>query len=282
MGFFRSESMNLSTSGNRSFFILIYLMGVSVLGLSAAPRSHAAPQQRDKSSSSAPTKSKDYVKKTFQAKDGTTIDYWVMSPSHIEEGRKYPLVLALHGRGGNTTAATQLGLRERREEFPCYVIAPTSTKDGHWARPEGQNPRRKKQQNTKAMLPAALEAIDSFVSGNPVDTDRIYVTGQSMGGAGTFGAMALRPGFFAAAIPVAGGWSPTDANKMKDIAIWVFHGDDDKVVPTDYSRQMVEAIKQAGGSPKYTEYKGVGHDSWSQTYASDETWDWLFQQSLAK
>ncbi len=99
-----------------------------------------------------------------------------------------------------------------------------------------------------------------------------------MGGAGTFGAMSLRPDIFAAAIPVAGGWDPKDAGKMNNIAIWVFHGDKDKVVPTDYSRTMVEAIKKAGGSPKYTEYEGVGHNSWSKAYASPETWEWLFQQ----
>ena len=62
------------------------------------------------------------------------------------------------------------------------------------------------------------------------------------------------------------------------IAIWIFHGDKDKTVPTDYSRAMVDAIKIAGGSPKYTEYEGVGHNSWSKAYASLETWKWLFKQ----
>ena len=158
-------------------------------------------------------------------------------------------------------------------------MAPASTADGHWARPAtGFGKTRRKGKNTKAMLPAALEAMDSFIEKHTIDSERVYETGQSMGGAGTFGAMFVRPNIYAAAIPVCGGWEPKDADKMKDIAIWIFHGDKDKVVPTDYSRNMVEAIKKAGGSPKYTEYEGVGHNSWSQTYASPETWEWLFQQ----
>ena len=132
------------------------------------------------------------------------------------------------------------------------------------------------------MLPSALEAMAAFIEKHPIDPDRVYVTGQSMGGAGTFGAMFLRPDAFAAAIPVAGRWDPKDAGKMKNIAIGVFHGDQDKVVPTDYSRAMVDAIRKAGGSPKYTEYEGVGHNSWSETYASPETWKWLFQQERTR
>jgi predicted peptidase len=144
---------------------------------------------------------------------------------------------------------------------------------GNWALPRGFDKKER-----RAMLPAALEAMDELVEKHPIDLDRIYVTGQSMGGAGTFGAISSRPDTFAAAIPVAGGWDPKDADKIKHIAIWAFHGDKDKTVPTDYSRVMVEAIRNAGGSPKYTEYEGVRHNSWSKAYASPETWNWLFMQ----
>ncbi len=242
----------------------------------------AEPQQDRKSKSTPPTRNEHYVRHTFKAKDGTAIDYWMMSPAKIEEGRLYPLVLALHGRGGSTVAATELGSNALRERFPCFVMAPASTAAGHWARPTGFGKTRKNGRNTKAMLPAALEAMDAFIEEHPIDPDRIYVTGQSMGGAGTFGAMILSPNIFAAAIPVCGRWDPKDAGKLKNIAIWVFHGDEDKVVSTDYSRNMVAAIRKAGGSPKYTEYEGVAHNSWSQTYASRETWKWLFQQERSR
>ncbi len=232
--------------------------------------------------SKAPTKNKHYVRHRYKSKDSVAIDYWVMSPPKLEEGRKYPLVLALHGRGGNTTAATELGSDALRKKYPCFVMAPASTADGHWARPASFGKRRKKSKSTKAMLPAALEAMEALIKKHPIDANRVYVTGQSMGGVGTFGAMVHRPRAFAAAIPVCGGWNPKDSAKMKDIAIWVFHGDKDQVVPTEYSRKMVEAIKKSGGSPKYTEYKGVAHNSWSQTYASPETWMWLFEQSRGR
>ncbi len=238
----------------------------------------SSPSYAQRAKAKVPTGNKHYVKHTFKAKDGTVINYWFMSPAKIHEGRKYPLVLALHGRGGSTMAATELGSDTLRNTFPCFVIAPASTAGGHWALPPGFGKNTKKMKNTKAMLPAALQAMDVLIKKHPIDSDRVYVTGQSMGGAGTFGAMSLRPDAFAAAIPIAGGWDPKDANKMKHIPIWVFHGDKDKTVPTDYSRTMVAAIKKAGGSPKYTEYEGVGHNSRSKAYAAPETWNWLFKQ----
>jgi predicted peptidase len=247
---------------------IAFLTTVLTIASLTASQSYA---QRTKANS--PTSNEHYAKHTFTAKDGTAIDYWLMSPAKIDEGGKYPLVLALHGRGGNTTAATELGSDARRKQFPCFVMAPASTATGNWAMPPGFG-----KKNSKAMLPAALEAMDAILRNHPIDPDRVYVTGQSMGGAGTFGAIALRPDTVAAAIPIAGGWDPNDANKIKHIPIWVFHGDKDKVVPTDYSRTMVDAIKKAGGAPKYTEYEGVAHNSWSKAYASPETWNWLFVQ----
>lgn len=215
----------------------------------------------------------------FTAKDGTLINYKIQAPKTIEKGHNYPLVLALHGRGGSTAAAPKLSSDELRTKFPCYVMVPASTKEGNWV----QSPRRtKKKQTTKAMLPAALEALDTLIKKYPIDTQRIYVTGQSMGGVGTFGAISLRPNFFAAAIPVAGGWDPSEAAKLKHIPIWVFHGDNDKVVPTKYSQDMVAALKKAGGNPKYTEFKEVGHNSWNRTYDAPETWEWLFRQRKNK
>ena len=213
--------------------------------------------------------------KKFTAKDGTSIEYKILSPQKIESGNKYPLVLALHGRGGNTAAAPKLGSDELRTKFPCFVMVPESTKAGNWAKPAK---RSKEKQTTKAMLPAALEALDALIKKHPIDTQRIYVTGQSMGGAGTFGALSLRPNLFAAAVPIAGGWDPSEADRLKHVPIWVFHGDNDNVVPTKYSQEMVAALKKAGGDPKYTEFKGVGHNSWDRTYDSLATWQWLFKQ----
>jgi predicted peptidase len=88
----------------------------------------------------------------------------------------------------------------------------------------------------------------------------------------------MSPQIFAAAIPVCGGWDPADAEKMKDVPLWVFHGEADGTVQAERSRSMIDAIKQAGGSPKYTEYPGMGHNSWLKAYAAASTWEWLFAQ----
>ncbi|MEQ8789541.1 MAG: prolyl oligopeptidase family serine peptidase [Pirellulaceae bacterium] len=223
-----------------------------------------------------PTRSPRYEKHVFTSKDGAKLNYWLMSPK-VEEGKTYPLVLALHGRGGNTEAAAVLASDEMREMYPCYVLAPAVSRSQVWAVPASFGKLR-----GKAMLPAALEALESVKEKYPIDADRVYVTGQSMGGFGSFGAIAASPETFAAAIPICGGWAPADAEKMKHVALWVFHGDADGTVPIENSRKMIAAVKEAGGSPKFTEYPGVGHNSWSKTYASPETWTWLFAQKRQK
>ena len=226
----------------------------------------------------APTSNPNFEKGDYRSKEGVEIVFWSMEPTQVERGKKYPLVLALHGRGGRTTAATELGSDKFRDGFPCFVFAPVSTRKGHWIRPSELSEQGAKARGTAPMLPLALEALDEFIAAHPVDRDRIYVTGQSMGGAGTFGALALRPDFFAGAIPVCGGWEIKDAEKFKSVPIWVFHGDQDKVVPVTDSREIVKAISAEGGTPKYTEFPGVGHDSWSKAYSDPQSWDWLFRQ----
>jgi predicted peptidase len=111
-----------------------------------------------------------------------------------------------------------------------------------------------------------------------IDPKRIYITGLSMGGYGTWDAIYRRPNLFAAAAPICGGGDPTTVSAYSTLPIWCFHGDQDEAVPVEYSRKMIESLKEVGAEPKYTEYAGVGHDSWTQTYAADEFFEWLFAQ----
>jgi predicted peptidase len=101
-----------------------------------------------------------------------------------------------------------------------------------------------------------------------------------MGGVGTWGLIANHPTKFAAAVPICGIWSPTGATKMNGVAIWAFHGAEDKTVPVSGSRDMIAALKDAKvkPEPRYTEFPGVGHGSWEPAYSKAELWDWLFQQ----
>ena len=239
--------------------------------LFVALQSHASAQVTQ---STAPVSNPHFTKHTYKTDDGDTIDYWLMTPVKIEVGRKYPLLLSLHGRGGTTAAASMLAKENNRKKYPCFIMAPrVDSSVGYWGRPKGlELPDR------KPMLTSALKAMDAIMKRLPIDTKRIYVTGQSMGGAGTFCAILSRPEAFAAAIPIAAGWAPEDAPKMKHIPLWIFIGDADKKVRVDYARKITQAIKYAGGAPKYTEYPGIPHNSWTKAYADPATFEWLFKQ----
>ena len=111
-----------------------------------------------------------------------------------------------------------------------------------------------------------------------IDPQRIYLTGLSMGGYGTWDLLARKPDLFAAGVPVCGGGDESTAEKFAKVPVWVFHGDKDTAVPVGRSRTMVEALKKAGGHPKYTEYAGVGHNPWDKAYADPKLMNWLFKQ----
>ena len=124
-----------------------------------------------------------------------------------------------------------------------------------------------------------MELVRQLQKDYRIDSDRLYVTGLSMGGFGTFELTTRYPDVFAAAAPICGGGDPTKAKTLSALPVWVFHGDADRVVPVGFSRSMVKAIETAGGKPKYTEYPGVGHDCWTATYADPAFHDWLFAQT---
>lgn len=203
----------------------------------------------------------------FQCQNGSALKYRLMAPESVEDGRKYPLVLCLHGRGGNTDAPQALMKAEMRKKYPCYILAPkVDSAEYSWS------------STRKTAIPYVLELLDALLPKHAIDADRIYVTGQSMGGAGTFAAIATRPDFFAAAAPICGTANQSDVAKFKHVPIWIFHGDADPTVPVASSRTMVKALKSAGGEPKYTEYPGVKHNSWDRAYAEAELWSWMFGQ----
>jgi len=127
-----------------------------------------------------------------------------------------------------------------------------------------------------------LDLIEALCNEYRIDKARIYLTGVSMGGYGTWDLISRRPELFAAAIPVCGGGDPAQAEKLAKLPIGAFHGDADPLVPVERPRDMIAAIKKAGGEPTYTEYKGVGHDAWTPTYRDNKVLDWLFEQKKGK
>ncbi|MCX7015912.1 MAG: prolyl oligopeptidase family serine peptidase [Candidatus Sumerlaeota bacterium] len=244
------------------------------------PASKGAARAKSKAGprAAATTNNPNFQKRSFTGKDGETLEYWLMTPKDYDPKEKYPLLLALHGSGGTTQAPSALGTDEMREKHRWFVMAPKAPEGWSWASARLFSERIRE---LKPRLPLVFEAMDALEKEFSIDPRRLYVTGQSMGGVGTYGALAAHPDWFAAAAPVCGAWDVEDAPKFAGAPIWIFHGGADPTVPVDFSRNMVEALKKAGASPRYTEFPGVGHNSWLNAYAMPELWDWMEAQRLA-
>ena len=124
--------------------------------------------------------------------------------------------------------------------------------------------------------------LDEVVESNDIDEDRIYITGLSMGGFGTWDLAAYSPERFAAIAPVCGGGNTLDGKLLINLPTWVFHGAEDKVVPASFSESMAAAIRKAGGRPKVTIYPHAGHDSWTETYENPALYAWFLKQQRRK
>ncbi|MCU0782029.1 MAG: prolyl oligopeptidase family serine peptidase [Akkermansiaceae bacterium] len=211
------------------------------------------------------------------------LPYRWSAPAKMEPDATYPLVLFLHGageRGSDNTAQLKHGVRAilkaaEKLNQPCFLIAPQCPPDRWWT-PRG--PRANDQHHNQAPLDAVIALVTDTLKRHPVDPARVYVTGLSMGGYGTWHLLASQPDLFAAAIPICGGGDPGKAVSFKAVPIWAFHGEADPVVPVKTTREMIAALEQAGGKPKATYYPGVAHDSWTATYDNTEVLKWLFAQ----
>jgi predicted peptidase len=212
------------------------------------------------------------VEKLFEKQITVTAKYhYLLSlPAGYETSdRRWPLMLFLHGSGESGESLAKVKaygppklIAQNERAFPCIVVSPQSPGRG-W------NPD----------YLAAL--LDDVCATYRVDPERIYLTGLSMGGYGTWMLAAAQPDRFAAIVPICGGGNPADAGKLKGLPIWVFHGADDKTVKLENSEKMVDALKAVGSDVKFTIYPGVGHDSWTETYANPELYNWLFAQKRA-
>ncbi len=227
-------------------------------------------------------------KRVYKNAQGDALPYRLFVPKDYDAKKKYPLILFLHGageRGDNNEAqlihaqALRFVSDETAAREPCFLVAPQCPTDESWADIPGfskKRPESAKKSSTPMQLTLAL--LDSLEKEFSIDSDRRYVTGLSMGGFGSFGLCLNRPSYFAAAVPICGGTDVSKAKEMASVAFWVFHGGADPVVKPELSRMAVEALKEAGATVKYTEYPGVGHDSWSRAYNEPELVDWLFAQ----
>jgi predicted peptidase len=244
----------MGTLMNRRAFLILAACAASLTSLSAR-------------AADTPT---GFLNRVIEA-DGKSIPYVVYVPKDFSPEKKWPVILFLHGsgeRGTDGLKQSQVGigtaLRLYPERYPAVVVMPQCAPNAGW---RGD------------MNGLALTALDKTIEEVNGDRSRQYLTGLSMGGFGSWSIATADPTRFAAVVPICGGGEPGKASALKDLPIWVFHGDADQSVPVQRSRDMVEAIKAAGGTlVKYTELPGVPHNSWDAAYSDKAMAEWLFAQ----
>lgn len=233
-----------------------------------------------------------YQKKVFQASNGLELPYRILLPQEYDPHKKYPVVLFLHGageRGNDNEKQLVHGAKlfltpENRKNFPAIVIAPQCPAENYWGSvivDRTTSPFTLSFDYSRpatTALSAAIELVKKIITEEGVDKKRVYITGLSMGGMGTFEAVYRYPKLFAAAAPVCGGGDAERYTRQAaKIPFWIFHGDADAVVSVKESRTMVEKLKKLNAVVKYTEYGGVNHNSWDNAFAEPDFMKWLFE-----
>jgi len=209
----------------------------------------------------------------YEAPGGIVLPYRIYVPGNPEDGERYPVVLFLQGGGhrgtDNRRQMTAFGVAhvllspKNRAKYPCIVVAPQMPLEGNWHDDE--------------LRPVLMGMLEQVAADYPADPARVYVTGLSLGGAGAWAMLVAYPDYFAAGVPICGWWDPEDAPLLRDIPVWVFHGEKDH---PENARAMVEALEDAGARHvKYTEYPGEGHWSWGRAYYEPALFPWMFAQA---
>lgn len=227
-----------------------------------------------------------FESKTFSSENGGSLLYRIHSPEGLKNGQTGPLVFFFHGageRGSDNENQLKHGALEilayaESNDIPVTIVAPQCPKDKQWVDTPWGDLSHKMSKVPSASMRMAMELLDEVIKTQPVDKKRIYVTGLSMGGFGTWDIIQRQSKLFAAAMPVCGGGDPAFAKKLKKLPIWVFHGDSDSVVKTQRSRDMVAALRKKRAHPLYTEYKNTKHNAWTPTYSDETVLKWLFEQ----
>ena len=224
-------------------------------------RQNLGPGIRDKSLIAA------YEPHTFEG-----MPYRLMPPLDVAPGKRYPLIVSLHGSGGTgddnlSSLRVWNGVMARpawREQYPAYVLAPQHGPGAIWG-PKPFNMPEVEALYVQNGLEPVVRLLHDMLERLPIDAERIYVLGSSGGGRGTWKLLEMRPKMFAAAIPVCANFD-IDPKELAHIPLWLFHGDADQLVPVEQSRKAFEAMSAAGADIRYTELRGVRHNSWIQAF----------------
>jgi len=247
--------------------------GLSFLGLSSSAQIQSQVPAVD-----------GFLARSCYSPTGETMQYRLYVPPGYHPEKIYPLVLWLHnalGRGDDNLAQISgtnvLGTHiwttpENQAKFSAFVLAPQVSETKAWARPHAQAP--------PISIRLALEILDRVEKEYSIDRDRVYVAGQSMGGEGVWATLAAAPGRFAAGVALCGFGFDDMIPRVAKTPVWIFQGDADEIVPVERARLWVAALRNAGGSPKYTEIPGWGHNVWEKAFTDPGVVAWLMSQRL--
>ena len=226
-----------------------------------------------------------FSREKYDNGQGDTLNYRLLTPDY-DTLRKYPLVIFLHGsgeRGSDNEAQLKWGVLnfasdQNMKLHPAIVVAPQCPPDTSWSNFSGWDQGMTLLPEPAKPMELLMGLIQQTTRNFPVDTNRIYITGLSMGGFGAFDAIERYPQLFAAAVPVCGGGDVSKAPSIAQIPIWIFSGAEDAAVDPALSLEMTEALRKAGAHPGFTQYPEVGHFSWIAAYSDPMMMEWLFRQ----
>ena len=225
-------------------------------------------------------------KKDVYINGNDSLPYRLLYPLNYNKKKQYPIVVFLAGDGerGSDNEKQLYAIPQAlidkagRQKYSCFILAPQCPQKRLWV--HFPNFPESLRATAVPTFPAkwTFELLDQLTKQLPIDLNRIYITGYSGGGEGTFDFLTRRPDFFAAAIPVCSVSDTAKANTIHSIPIWAFHGDKDEINDVKYSRLIIEALKKSGGQPKYIEFAGMGHNIVNEAYTETGLFDWLFLQ----
>jgi len=224
---------------------------------------------------------KRFEARVFTNAPGKILRYRLFKPTAYDPQTNYPLVLFLHGaaglgednarqfNGGNEVPPLALTADDAQARFPSFVLAPQCPRGSSWSG-FGREPAE--------MITSTMAALQALEREFRIDASRIYIVGVSMGGHGVWDTVAKFPRAFAAAVPICAASELSEAPKIAPLPVWSFHGGADPLINVSNAREMVAALRKAGGHPRYTEYPGVGHDSYRNAFKEPDLLPWLFSQ----
>jgi predicted peptidase len=280
--------------------IILFVFFLGIQGTGAAPADEAVVAPPFPGGTAVAPVVHGYETLIYNGPDGLQMPYYLALPAGYNPQKKYPLVLVL--QGGAEVAKPGASLAQDRklllskyyaqvwisaavqDRWPSFILLPQVVAPDRWVNVPARTGSYRLSAQPGASLSAAKAIMDMLQREySSIDANRIYVTGLSMGGYGVWEAIERWPDYFAAAAPLSGAGDPTRAGVLVHMPIWAFHGAKDTTVPVSGSRDMIQAIIQAGGHPRYTEFPNEGHDLWQpgHVYSPDTDpafFTWLFSQ----